>query len=292
MALIEAGPFHRLAVAVDDAAAAYPWFERVLGAVRRGPLIEAGVIPRDQSGRELRIDEADLAGTDLRSFSLSGVPFVMLASGVPDGPVAGFLRRYGPGVHSLAWEVDDMWSAQNLLAASGIRIASVNVPGRHFYTHPRDCHGLLIEWTDVRAGTSGAGPVPGVVQVDGLAWITAAVDDAEGSAAFLVSMAGAKPVESGPRGPRDREVTADVAFADMRVRLVTPRAADSPYAPFLAAGPRLCSFALRVANLDNALCALEREGVPTVRRDGGLAATDPEATFGLAIEWTGAEVAG
>jgi catechol 2,3-dioxygenase-like lactoylglutathione lyase family enzyme len=294
MALIEAGPLHRVALAVDDAATAYEWFERVLGAVRRGPRVDAGAgagasaLPRDQHGRVLTIDDADLAGTDNRSLSLGGVPFVLLSKGVPGGPMARFLGRYGPAVHSLAWEVDDLWSAQNLLVERGLRLGAINVGGRHFYLHPRDSHGILIEWTDVSAGHAGPRdrPGPAAVEVEGLAWVTAAVADAEAAAAFLVDVAGARPVQTGSRGPAERELTVEVWVGNVQVRLVTPRAAASPYARFLDTGPRLCAVALRVGDLDGAVGALEAAGVPTVRRDANLAATDPAATFGIPIEWT------
>ena len=48
----------------------------------------------------------------------------------------------------------------------------------------------------------------------------------------------------------------------------------------------MCSYALRVDDLDAALTGLEAVGVPTVRQEHGLAATDPSVNFGLPIEWT------
>jgi hypothetical protein len=43
---------------------------------------------------------------------------------------------------------------------------------------------------------------------------------------------------------------------------------------------------LRVPDLETALGALEASGVPAIRREDGLVATDPAATFGIAMEWT------
>jgi hypothetical protein len=73
---------------------------------------------------------------------------------------------------------------------------------------------------------------------------------------------------------------------DITLRLLTPLADDSPYRATLERGPRLTTFALRVADLDATVEALAAVGVPTVRRENGLAATDPATTFGIPIEWT------
>jgi catechol 2,3-dioxygenase-like lactoylglutathione lyase family enzyme len=281
MALITPGYLHRVALAVDDAGAADEWFRRVLGAVAIRDEPEPGE-RRSSSG-----DEADLAGTDTRLFRLGGFPFILLSKGVPGGPVAKFLTRYGPAVHSLAWEVEDMWTTQNLLIQRGIRIGAVNIPGRHFFMHPKDTHSVLMEWTDDTFGANGGQTTSGGdIDVDSLAWVTAAVTDAEATAAFLTDLAGATPVDGNAKGPEDRELTIDLEVGDMTLRLVTPRSADSPYAEVLGAGARLCSYAMRVGDLDGTLKALDGVGVGTVRRDGDLAATDPASTFGVPMEWT------
>jgi 4-hydroxyphenylpyruvate dioxygenase-like putative hemolysin len=279
MVLIDPGYLHRLALAVDDAGVADEWFGRVLGA---RPLSDRAERPAGRSGQE-----ADLEGTDTRLFRLGGYPFILLSKGVVGGPVAKFLARYGPGVHSLAWEVQDMWTVQNLLIERGIGIGAVNIPGRHFFMHPRDTHGVLMEWTDDTFGANARhGESTGDVGVESLAWVTAAVADAEATAAFLADLAGAALIEGNAHGPTDRELTIDVEVGDVTLRLVTPRSPESPYASVLERGPRLCSFAMRVVDLDGALKALDAVGVPTSRRDGDLAATDPASTFGVSMEWT------
>ncbi len=280
MALVHAGNLHRLALAVDDAAVADQWFKTTLGAAAlRTGNDEGGV----RSG-----GEADLAGTDISLFRVGGYPFILLAKGVPGGPVANFLGRYGPGVHSLAWEVEDMWTVQNLLIEDGIRIGAVNIPGRHFFMHPKDTHGVLMEWTDDTFGPNGkqADEGGGLVDADDLAWVSAVVTDAEATAAFLADLCDATPVEGNARGPAGRELTIDLRIGDITLRLITPQSAESPYAATLERGPRLTTFALRVADLDAAVDALAGVGVPTVRREDGLAATDPAATFGIPMEWT------
>lgn len=144
-----------------------------------------------------------------------------------------------------------------------------------------DDAGIVDEWF---GRVLGATPLSG--RSKSLAWVTAAVADAEATAAFLADLAGAVPIEGNAQGPTDRELTIDVEVGDMTLRLVTPRSSESPYASVLERGPRLCSIAMRVVDLDRALKTLDAFGVPTSRRDGDLAATDPAATFGVPIEWT------
>lgn len=279
MSLIEPGHLHRLALAVDDAATAHQWFQKVLGA---------GALNSDTHADDIEAGgEADLEGTDVRLFRVGGYSVILLSKGVPGGPVAKFMERYGPGVHSLAWEVADLWAAQNLLMERGIRLGAVNIPGRHFFMHPKDTDGVLMEWTDDSFGGNQRRDDEGggIVDIEGLAWVTAVVADADSTAAFLTDLAGARLKHGNAQGPKDREHTIDLDIGDVTVRLVTPLTSESPYASD-GTSSRLYSFALRVSDLDSALSGLESAGVPTVRRESGFAATDPSATFGLPIEWT------
>ncbi|HVV30633.1 MAG TPA: VOC family protein [Mycobacteriales bacterium] len=279
MALIEAGHLHRVAVVVEDVTTASAWFTRVLGA---GPLgTDRHGNPGDVA---MGAGEEDLAGTDACMLRVGGYPFILLAKGEPGGPVDKFFQRYGPSVQSLAWEVDDMWVVQNLLLQHGVRVPSVSIAGRHFFMHPKDTHGVLMEWTDDSFGENVRRPGEGggTVEVAGLAWVTAAVADAAGTAAFLTDLCGAELA----RRDTDAETVVDVQIGDSVLRLVTPGSAESWYAPYLDSGPRLASCGLRVADLDAALEALAAEGVATVSNSGGIARTDPATTCGIPFEWT------
>jgi catechol 2,3-dioxygenase-like lactoylglutathione lyase family enzyme len=284
MTIVDAGRFHRLAFGVADAAAAAAWCEQVLGTT---PVVGMG-----QGEDDRAVNDVD--GADTRMQWLGGMPLLLLGAADTAGPVAAFIERYGPSVHSLAWEIDDMWSLEHRLTEREIRITGVNVPGRHFFMHPRDTRGLLIEWTDthITGDWRDGDPVPvqgtGAVEVTGIAWVTGVVEDVEESAAFLTELTGATTVGDNPPGNDRLEHTRDVRIGDLTVRLVSPRSDESSFAATLSRGPRWHSAALRVAHLDDALAALEGAGVKVLDQTGATAWTEPADTHGIALEWTDA----
>jgi catechol 2,3-dioxygenase-like lactoylglutathione lyase family enzyme len=287
MALVEPGLFHRLALAVEDAGATDAWFRRVLGAA---PVTAPERPFQDEPvGGVLELD-----GADSRMVWLGGLPFIFLGAATPDGPVGRFIQRWGPSVHSLAWEIEDMWTVEHVLDQAGYHITGVNIPGRHFFMHPRDTDGVLLEWTDTsiggdpRRGNPDPGEGGGVVDVTGIAWVTAVVADADATAARLTEMAAATPVTGNPTGDQAAERTIDLAVHDVTVRLVTPRSDASRFHPVLERAPRLWSYTARVPDLDAALAALESDGIKTLGRQGAVAWTDPATTLGVPMEWTDA----
>ena len=65
-------------------------------------------------------------------------------------PVAGFLTKRGPGLHHLAFEVDDLEAEMARVAADGFRLlADAPKPGadgkRIVFLHPKDTGGVLVE---------------------------------------------------------------------------------------------------------------------------------------------------
>ena len=280
MGVIDPGPLHRVALAVEDVVAATDWLTTVLGATAIDMDRDVDRHPGDLGLAR----QGDLEGADVHLLRLGGHPFVLLSKGVAGGPIAKFLERHGPGVHSLAWEVEDMWSVQNLLIERGIRIAAVNVPGRHFFMHPRDTCGVLMEWTDDRI-IDRRDDRPSAIAVEGLAWVAAVVTDTAAAATFLVDLVGARPVLRNPTGPQDREATIDLMVGNVTLRLVQPLSSESPYAD-IDGSPRLCSYALRVGNLDTCVTQLEGLGIQVTHLSEGLVTTDPSATLGIPIHWT------
>jgi methylmalonyl-CoA/ethylmalonyl-CoA epimerase len=73
-----------------------------------------------------------------------------LESTDPAGPVGKYLEKRGPGIHHLAFEVDDIDAAVQELIAKGIRmIDQVPRRGAHgnriAFIHPAETGGVLIE---------------------------------------------------------------------------------------------------------------------------------------------------
>jgi methylmalonyl-CoA/ethylmalonyl-CoA epimerase len=68
----------------------------------------------------------------------------------PSSPVAKFLAKRGPGVHHLAFEVDDTGKAMQVMAERGATLLSQEPnPGAHgtkqAFLHPRWLQGVLAE---------------------------------------------------------------------------------------------------------------------------------------------------
>ena len=67
-----------------------------------------------------------------------------------DSPVQGFIAKRGGGLHHLAYLVDDLAAALDMLAAAGVRlIDSAPRPGAHgtriAFIHPKATGGVLTE---------------------------------------------------------------------------------------------------------------------------------------------------
>lgn len=73
-----------------------------------------------------------------------------LESTDPEGPVGKFLEKKGPGIHHVAFEVDDVDAAVEELLAKGVRmIDKVPRAGAHgcriAFIHPAETGGVLME---------------------------------------------------------------------------------------------------------------------------------------------------
>jgi len=68
----------------------------------------------------------------------------------PDSPVTNFLAKRGPGIHHLAWRVDDCAQAIAVLKHAGLKlIDDAPKPGSHgtkvAFVHPKSTGGVLME---------------------------------------------------------------------------------------------------------------------------------------------------
>ncbi len=202
------GNCHRIGMAVHDFDGALAQWRHVFGA---GVMVDAV--------------HDDLDGSDMGIVWMGDVPFLALAAADPKGLVGRWLAKNGPGVQSLAWEVPDMWASQNHLMQAGIGITGVHIEGRHFFMHPRDTFGLMLELTDDRLpgdprnGLAPTGGGDGLVQVSRVERVTGVVVDLEPVTDLFDMVFGVEPRAISSDGP---EAVADFDIGDLTLRLVAP----------------------------------------------------------------------
>jgi methylmalonyl-CoA/ethylmalonyl-CoA epimerase len=129
---VEARGIHHVGVAVADLDQAVRTYEQVLGArlERRGRVEEQGVEAASMQVGESRVE--------------------LLAALGDDTPVGRFLARRGPGMHHVAYEVDDLRAALSDLTRQGVELIDVEPRQGIFglevaFIHPESVHGVLSE---------------------------------------------------------------------------------------------------------------------------------------------------
>ena len=133
---MEARGIHHLGVAVDDLDQALATYERLFGA----RLEHRETVP-DQ-------------GVEAASLRIGGGRVELLASLGDETPVGRFLADRGPGMHHVAYEVDDVGVAIDELAAKGAELIDER-PRRGLFglevafVHPDAVHGVLAEVVSV-----------------------------------------------------------------------------------------------------------------------------------------------
>jgi methylmalonyl-CoA/ethylmalonyl-CoA epimerase len=122
-----------IGIAVPSIAAALAFYRDVLG-------LEPG-----------RPETAD--GATIVSLALGDVHVELLEPRDPDGPVAKFLAKRGPGIHHICYRVPDLEGALARCRAAGYRlIDDAPRPGaggrRIAFVHPQATAGILLELTE------------------------------------------------------------------------------------------------------------------------------------------------
>jgi methylmalonyl-CoA/ethylmalonyl-CoA epimerase len=84
-----------------------------------------------------------------------GTSFIQLVAPLgPETPVGSFLAKRGPGVHHVAYRVDDVAAALEHLRSEGVRLVDETPrPGSRgtliAFVHPRGMEGVLVELVQV-----------------------------------------------------------------------------------------------------------------------------------------------
>jgi len=123
-------------VAVDDLDQALATYERLFGA----RLEHRETVPEQ--------------GVEAASLRIGGGRVELLASLGDETPVGRFLADRGPGMHHVAYEVDDVGAAIDELAAKGAELID-DRPRRGLFglevafVHPDAVHGVLAEVVSV-----------------------------------------------------------------------------------------------------------------------------------------------
>ena len=129
---MQARGIHHLGVAVEDLDEAVTTYEQLFGASveHRETVPEQGV-----EAASLKVGEGRVE---------------LLASLGEETPVGKFLTKRGPGMHHVAYEVDDVRAAIDELSAKGVELVD-DQPRRGLFglevafLHPDAVHGVLAE---------------------------------------------------------------------------------------------------------------------------------------------------
>jgi methylmalonyl-CoA/ethylmalonyl-CoA epimerase len=129
---VDARGIHHLGVAVDDLDAALSTYERLFGA----ELEHRATVPAQ--------------GVHAAAVRIGTGRVELLEPLEEDTPVGRFLARRGPGMHHVAYEVDDVAEALAGLADAGVELIDER-PRRGLFglevafVHPDAVHGVLSE---------------------------------------------------------------------------------------------------------------------------------------------------
>jgi len=122
-----------IGIAVNSLEEAIPYYEKVLG-------LECYAI-------EEVIDQK----VKTAFFKVGDTKIELLESTDPEGPIGRFIEKKGPGVHHLAFAMDDVGAALKQAADQGVRLIDEQprqgAEGLKIgFLHPKSTHGVLTEF--------------------------------------------------------------------------------------------------------------------------------------------------
>jgi hypothetical protein len=285
-AVTDVGHFHRIGIATDDSQDVAGWLRRTLGArdnttgMRQVQGLPFGSTVGSGAG-------SSESGARSEILWLGSMPFCLLIATDPEGQLGRFVARRGTGLHSVAWTIDDIWTADATLRQRGARITGVDIAGRHFFIHPADTAGLLIELTDTEfvddPRDQASPPItgPAIVADAQVCWTTAVVADVDAAASVLGQILTADRVDDWPQESGSTR-SLDLRIGDAVIRLVSASGPESRYAGLK---PSIRSFCVGVPDLSVAERQLADAGITVQAREGEFMWTDPRHTCGLEIQW-------
>jgi methylmalonyl-CoA/ethylmalonyl-CoA epimerase len=129
---MEARGIHHVGVAVADLDDAVRTYESLFG------------------GRVEHRERVEEQGVEAASVRVGSSRVELLAALGDDTPVGKFLAKRGPGMHHVAYEVDDIRSALRDLVAEGVELIDAEPRQGMFglevaFVHPQSVHGVLSE---------------------------------------------------------------------------------------------------------------------------------------------------
>lgn len=112
---------------------------------------EAIAFYRDALGLEIQPpEEVTSHRVRVRFLPVGDAAVELLEATASDSSVAKFIERQGPGLHHIAFRVDDIEAALAAMKARGVRLIDAQPrPGAHgtlvAFIHPASAHGVLVE---------------------------------------------------------------------------------------------------------------------------------------------------
>ncbi len=100
--------------------------------------------------RPYKSENVDAEGVRTYFLRTGGTKLELLEAIDDESPIARHIAKRGPGLHHLAFEVDDLDAARERFVNAGFSVIGTPRPGadgKHiFFLHPRDTHGVLYEF--------------------------------------------------------------------------------------------------------------------------------------------------
>ena len=239
-------------------------------------------------------------GTNMILFYVSNHMMELFQADDPNNLLVRWVERYGEGLHSMEFSVPDLVEANERLADAGIRCPKPDGMG-FFFTHPADCHGVLIEGT-VWNRNSGSGDPQGRnwnprwneghgSSIKRLAYFTIAVEDLEAATRQWTDLFGATLLEE----RRDSQAKKVSRFLDLRgtvVELAQPTHPSSPLARFIEQShPGFYSITWEATSVDAAADWMTRHKLRLQDQTPNAFSIDPADFFGARHTFTGVHLA-